>query len=276
VVEIGQHGPNATDALRCPDQPAGTVANVRGYDDQSYGDAFADVYDDWYRSISDVDLTVIELLDLTDAGPVLELGVGTGRLAVPLAEAGLARGVRVTGIDVSQAMLDRLAWRDPGGLVEAIHGDMVDDLPPGPFGLVFVAYNTLFALTDDGAQQRCFTAVAERLRPGARFVVEAFVPEEPPRRGDSVNVRTLEADRVVLSVSVTDPDRQTAEGQFVELSEAGGVRLRPWSIRYATPDQLDGMAAKAGLELEHRWEAFDRSAFHDESPRHVSVYTRGT
>jgi SAM-dependent methyltransferase len=257
-------------------QRTGTVAHVRGYDEQSYGDAFADVYDDWYRSVSDVDLTVVELLDLTDAGPVLELGVGTGRLAVPLAEAGLARGVRVTGIDASQAMLDRLAWRDPGGLVEAVRGHMVDDLPPGPFGLVFVAYNTLFSLTDDGAQQRCFATVAERLRPGARFVVEAFVPEDPPRGGDTVNVRSLAADRVVLSVSVTDPDRQTAEGQFVELSESGGVRLRPWSVRYATTAQLDVMAAAAGLELEQRWEAFDRSPFHDESSRHVSVYIRRT
>ena len=245
---------------------------MQGYDEHSYGDAFADVYDDWYEGISDVELTVAELLELADGGPVLELGVGTGRLAVPLAEAGLADGIKVVGVDASEAMLDRLAWRDPGRLVEAIRGDMSADLPAGPFALVFAAYNTLFNLTGEGAQERCFTAVAQRLRPSGRFVVEAFVPDDPPRRGDDVSVRSIAADRVVLSVTVNDPDRQSASGQFVELSESEGVRLRPWSIRYSTIEQIDAYAAVAGLVLEHRWESFDRTPFDDDSVRHVSVY----
>jgi SAM-dependent methyltransferase len=249
---------------------------MHGFDANSYGDAFADVYDDWYQGISDVDLAVVELLDLAGGGPVLELGVGTGRIAVPLAEAGLADGVAVVGIDASEAMLARLAWRDPGSLVTTIHGDMRYDLPDGPFALVFAAYNTLFNLTDEGAQAQCFADVHERLRPGGRFVVEAFVPDDPPRRGDTVTVRSLAADRVVLSVSVDDPDNQSAEGQFVELTEAGGVRLRPWSIRYSTPEQLDEYARAAELALELRWESFGRTVFDDESTRHVSVYRRRT
>jgi SAM-dependent methyltransferase len=247
---------------------------MQGYDATSYGEGFADVYDDWYHAISDVEVTVVELLDLAGGGPVLELGVGTGRLAVPLAEAGLAQGVTVVGIDASPAMLARLAWRDPGTLVTTIHGDMRYDLPAGPFALVFAAYNTLFNLTDEGAQARCFHDVAERLRPGGRFVIEAFVPENPPRRGDSVTVRSIAADRVVLSISVADPDHQSAAGQFVELTEAGGVRLRPWSIRYSTPAQLDEYARAAGFALEQRWESFGRTPFDDESARHVSVYRR--
>jgi SAM-dependent methyltransferase len=247
---------------------------MQGYDASSYGDAFADVYDDWYRDISDVDVTVVELLDLADGGPILELGVGTGRLAVPLAEAGLADGVAVVGIDASAAMLARLAWRDPGRLVTTIHGDIRYDLPDGPFGLVFAAYNTLFNLTDEDAQARCFEEVARRLRPSGRFVIEAFVPDDPPRRGDSVTVRSIAADRVVLSISVDDPDQQSAAGQFVELTETDGVRLRPWSIRYSTPAQLDQYARAAALVLEQRWESFGRSAFDEESIRHVSVYRR--
>ena len=247
---------------------------MQGYDATSYGEGFADVYDDWYHAISDVEVTVVELLDLAGGGPVLELGVGTGRLAVPLAEAGLAQGVTVVGIDASPAMLARLAWRDPGTLVTTIPGDMRYDLPAGPFALVFAAYNTLFNLTDEGAQARCFHDVAERLRPGGRFVIEAFVPENPPRRGDSVTVRSIAADRVVLSISVADPDHQSAAGQFVELTEAGGVRLRPWSIRYSTPAQLDEYARAAGFALEQRWESFGRTPFDDESARHVSVYRR--
>ena len=80
------------------------------------------------------------------------------------------------------------------------------------------------------------------------------------------------ADRIVLSVSVRDPERQLAEGQFVEITEAGGVRLRPWSIRYATPDELDRMAISAGCHLEHRWATFDRTPFDDDANRHVTVY----
>ena len=82
------------------------------------------------------------------------------------------------------------------------------------------------------------------------------------------------ADRVVLSVTVHDPERSTAEGQFVEFTESGGVRLRPWSIRYATPTELDELATRAGFDLEHRWEAFGRSPFDDDSSRHVSVYRK--
>jgi SAM-dependent methyltransferase len=248
------------------------VPAVEGYDATTYGERFADVYDEWYEGISDVDVTVAELTTLAGAGPVLELGVGTGRLAVPLAER--APHLQVTGIDTSAAMLDRLTERDPGGRVQAVHGDMVRDLPPGPFALVVVAYNTLFNLTGDGEQAACFAAVAERLAPGGRFVVEAFVPDDPPRDGDDVAVRSLTADRVVLSVTVHDADRQVADGQFVEITEAGGIRLRPWSIRYRTPDQLDDDATSAGLDVEHRWEDFARTPFTADSPRHVTVYRR--
>jgi SAM-dependent methyltransferase len=243
---------------------------VDGYDDTSYGERFADVYDDWYHDLSDVDATVAALEVLAEGGPVLELGVGTGRLAIPLA----ARGVAVTGVDTSTAMLDRLAANDPAGTVTAIRGDMVTGLPDGPFHLVFVAFNTLFNLRDPDRQAACFEAVAQRLTPGGRFVVEAFVPDDPPRSGDYVGVRSITADRVVLTIAVHDPVAQCADGQFVEFTEAGGVRLRPWSIRYSTPAELDAMAAAAGLEREHRWHTFDDVTDGTDADRHVSVYRR--
>jgi SAM-dependent methyltransferase len=250
---------------------------VRGYTSSSYGDAFADVYDDWYRTVSDVESTVATLVELASAASaattperaaatVLELGVGTGRLAIPLAAAGAA----VTGVDASAAMLRRLTEKDPDGHVQAVLGDMVDDVPRGPFDVVFVAYNTLFNLLTRDRQQACFAAVRAVLAPEGSFVVEAFVPS--PQPGSQVTVRSLDADRVVLSISVHDGDDQRAEGQYVELTEAAGVRLRPWSIRYASPDELDEMAAAAGLVLRARWGDFDRRPFTDESDRHVSVY----
>lgn len=245
---------------------------MRGYDDTSYGSAFADVYDDWYEDVSDIDATVADLVALAGSGPVLELGVGTGRLAIPLAYHDEAGSIRLHGIDSSEPMLAKLRQRDHENRIDVSCGHMVDDLPVGPFTLVFVAYNTIFNLRTLQDQARCFAAVAARLAPGGRFVIEAFVPDDPPRNGDEITIRTLEADRVVLSVSRHDAEQQLAEGQFVEITEAAGIRLRPWSIRYATPGQLDEMAGDAGLALEHRWDGFGRAVFGPESTRHVSVY----
>jgi hypothetical protein len=176
------------------------------------------------------------------------------------------------GIDSSESMLAKLRHNDRDNTVTAVCGDMVTGLPDGPFTLAFIAYNTLFNLRTTESQAACFEAVATRLARSGRFVIEAFVPHDPPRQGDDISVHTLEADRVVLSISRHDAEHQSAEGQFVEISETGGVHLRPWAIRYATPSELDDMAGNAGLTLEHRWESFGRTAFDDDSARHVSVY----
>lgn len=248
---------------------------MRGYDHRSYGDGFADVYDEWYADVTDVDATVTRMVELAGAGGrVLELGVGTGRLAVPMADAGLS----VIGIDSSEAMLARLAERDPAGVVEAVRGDITSDLPIGPFDVVLVAYNTIFNLLGEHDQPRLFRHVAERLAPGGAFVVEAFVPESEGAHGattsSEVTVRSMAVDHVVLSVSVNRQDQQLAEGQFVQFSQDGGVRLRPWSIRWATPEQLDAMAAAAGLRLDARFAEMAGSAFTDDSAQHVSIYRR--
>jgi SAM-dependent methyltransferase len=244
---------------------------VEGYDEATYGDRIADVYDDWYGDITDTAACVEALTRLARGGPVLELGVGTGRLAIPLASAGL----RVTGVDSSAAMLERLAAKPGGEAVETVLGDMVDPaVGTRQFALVFAAYNTLFNLTGIGAQQRCLTSVAGLLGDHGRFVVEAFVPD-PDRVGptDVVVPRKVSADRVVLSVTRSRPDDQTLLGQYIDITEAG-IRLRPWHIRYAAPDQLDAMAAAAGLVLESRSAGWRDQPFDDESATHISVYRR--
>ena len=247
---------------------------MQGYEPQAYGEAMAEVYDDWYADISDADATVaavVELVRAAGGGPVLELGVGTGRLALPLAAAGL----EVTGIDVSAAMLDRLRAKPGGEAIALVQGDMAAGLPDGPFAVVLVAFNTFFSLTSADAQQRCLVHVAERLAPGGRFALEAFVPDdELIDAGSRVELRSLSRDRVVLTVSRHDAGLQRAEGQFVELTEAGGVRLRPWSLRYAGPAELDRMAAAAGLELASRWSSWTGTAFDAGSTNHVSLYRR--
>lgn len=245
-----------------------------GYEAASYGEAFADVYDDWYRADEDaavVDPVVAALSGLAGpGGRVLELGVGTGRIAIPLAR----RGHEVHGLDASAAMLRRLRDRPGGEAVVSHLGDMSGDLPPGEFDLVFVAINTLFNLPSAERQRRCFAAVAERLAPGGSFVVEAFVPDadRAAERTSDLSIRSLTADRLVLAAWVHDPAEQRADGQLVELRDGEPVRLRPISIRYAPPDELDLMAEAAGLVLRERWSDFHGRPFEPTSRRHVSVY----
>lgn len=252
-----------------------------GYEPSSYGQGMADVYDQWFADVLDTAGAVAWLVPLAraaggSAARVLELGVGTGRLALPLAAAGLA----VTGIDASVAMLDGLRAKPGAGDLRLVEGDMADvatALGAGAdrFDLVYVAWNSLFNLTSEEAQRRCLEGLAGRLAgPGSRFVVEAFVPGSVgTERRDTVEVRSLTADAVVLAVSRHDPAAQEVTGQYVQLTEAGGVRLRPWYLHYLTPDQLDTLAAGAGLVLQDRWADWAGAPFDPvHSPGHVSLY----
>lgn len=261
---------------------------MRGYGPGTYGDAFADVYDDWYGEVTDAaacaERCAALAADVPGAGDppvVLELGIGTGRLALPLADA----GCDVRGIDASPAMLARL--RDKSGGDLPVHvGDLADVVvppaphdpggDPPPVDLVLCAYNTLFNLADLDAQRRCLAGVADALRPGGRLVVEAFVPPDGDDLGDGseVRVRSLAADRVVLTAARRHLGDQVLEGQFVELTEAHGVRLRPWRLRYLHPGQLDDLAAEAGLALEHRWADWSGRPFDDGAAAHISTYRR--
>jgi precorrin-6B methylase 2 len=248
---------------------------MQGYDSTSYGEAFADVYDEWYGDITDVSATVDALARLSSIDPslpIVELGVGTGRLAVPLAA--MVHPTPVIGIDSSPAMLERLAAKTATHPVDTRHGDMIDALPDGPLGIVFVAFNTFFNLGSRDRQLECFRAVGSRLGDEGRFVIEAYVPDDAARTGSHVELRTMTADCVVLSVGRYDERTNSAEGQFIELTEQGGVRLRPWSVRYASPSELDEMASASGLHLVERWETFAGEPFSADSDRHVSVYAR--
>jgi SAM-dependent methyltransferase len=247
---------------------------VEGYDAGTYGERFADVYDDWYGDVTDVAACTERLAALAEGGPVLELGVGSGRLALPLA----ARGVEVHGVDASEAMLERLRGKPGGEAIRLTHGDMADlalDDPP-PFRVVFAAFNTLFNLGTRDAQQRCIDRVASVLAPDGLFVVEAFVPAEPGTAGPagSVTPRSITADEVVLSVSHHDEHQQTITGQHIHVTEQG-IRLRPWHLRYAVPAELDAMAEQAGLCLAWRRADWADAPFGPDSGVHVTAYRRG-
>lgn len=235
----------------------------------SYGDSFADVYDDWYATISDVDATVEFLRMRTPrGGVVLELGSGTGRLAAPLA----ARGLHVVGLDASRAMLAR---RRRVRLLHTVEADMTRlPLAPRSMSIVFVAFNTLFNLQSHDAMRACLHDVARVLTNEGSFVVETFVPPVDGHADDhGVSLRSLGRDGAVLTSAVRRPEQQTIKGQHIEIRR-DHLRLRPWSVTYATPAQLDTMAAAAGLGLSERHEGWRGEAFDAASSQHVSVYRR--
>ncbi len=240
-----------------------------GYRPETYGDGFADVYDEWYADLPDPRGCARHLRGLVGAGPVLEMGVGTGRVAVALRDEGTA----VIGLDASSEMLTVLRSKDGTG-VRPVLGDMAV-LPfrsatvPG----VVATFNTLFNLTTESAQRCCLAEVARVLRPDGVLVVEAIVAPDPPERVDDVSVRAISVDRLVLTASVLDPATQTIAGHHVEIT-ASGNRLRPWMLRYLTTTQLDELADHVGLRLETRWADWDGAPFDPDGHLHVSTYRR--
>ena len=247
---------------------------VDGYTPATYGDAFADVYDDWYGDLADRDATITTVAALTPAGGrVLELGVGTGRLAVPLATALRPHDATVTGIDTSAAMLERLApTRRRRRGRRAVVGDMVDGLPDGPFDVVLAAYNTLFNLLDADDQLRCLAGVAARLAPTGVLLVEAFVPDDEARAGDHVSVRSMRTDEVVLSVSRATPRPARRGAVHLASARAAGCACGRGRSAGRRRDQLDDMAAARRARLGRSMGDVPGAPFTERSTRHVSVY----
>lgn len=241
---------------------------MEGWDETTYGERAAGGYDDRH---TEPDPACIDLLaELARGGAALELGIGTGRLALPLAQ----RGVDVQGIDASPAMVARLRAKPGGERVPVTMGNFADVDVAGTFRLVFVAYHTLFALLTQDEQVRCIANVAGHLEPGGAFVVEAFVPD-PSRfdRGQRVEAMHVGLDEAILELSRHDPVSQRVSSQHVRLG-AQGVGLQPVELRYAWPAELDLMARLAGLRLRHRWGGWRREPFTAGSQLQVAVYER--
>jgi SAM-dependent methyltransferase len=260
------------------------TGSMEGYESSTYGQRWADIYDAWYDDPGPTEATVEFLRDLAGdpgtGGPIVELGVGTGLLALPLA----AAGYDVRGIDASPAMLDVLRTKPGSEALALAVGDMAElavpprdtdpTAAPGCRG-VFVAANTFFGLTTETDQRACIDRIARVLEPGGWFVLAAFVPDDRARHeaGREVGVRSIDADRVVLTADIVDPERQTISGQFIDISTAG-IALRPFHLRFLFPEQIDAMAAEAGLVLSQRWANWHRDRFDEDSDAHVSVYIR--
>ncbi|MFJ8918097.1 class I SAM-dependent DNA methyltransferase [Streptomyces sp. NPDC102415] len=242
-------------------------------DDGYFGERVAATYDESSGEMfapAAVDPAVDFLAELAGDGRALELGIGTGRIALPLA----ARGVPVHGIDLSRAMVDRLRAK-PGGGAEDIGvsiGDFATTTVDGAFSLAYLVFNTLMNLTTQDAQVDCFRNVAGHLSPGGCFVVEVAVPE----------LRKLPAGQRLVPFRATatrwafdayDVATQAMSSNYVEVEDGRGS-FRSIPFRYVWPAELDLMARLAGLRLRERWEDWDRSPFTNESGRHVSVWEK--
>lgn len=251
------------------------VTSPLSHDPGMYGRSFAEIYDEWYADAFDTPAAVVALRQLAGFGPALELGVGTGRLARPMA----ASGLRVVGIDASQEMLDQLQRHDGGESVVSICGDMASVAQElsraeisDSFKLVFCAFNTLLNLNDGDAIRQCLTQAHDLLDADGALVVEAFVPID----FDSVPLRSLtpahvHSDAAVFIETRFDPTTLVLDGQHVEV-RAGSISKRPWSVILYGPDHIDEAAKLAGFTLIDRWSDWSGAEFTDASTTHISIY----
>ncbi|MBU6200922.1 MAG: class I SAM-dependent methyltransferase [Acidobacteria bacterium] len=226
-----------------------------------YGDEFAAVYDRWYPRDAAAEACAAAVAGAARGGSVLELGAGTGRIALLLAE----RCRRVVAVDNSPAMTEHLLARAPSNLWVAL-GHMVRDAPDGPFDAVLCSENTLFNLLGDGEQRLVFAAVAARLAPGGSFLVECSTPPgDEPATSTASEVRLGE---VVDSIAAIDPARREVSGTF---TVGGGSPMR-WRLRWSGTEELDAWATEHGMRLAARWSSWSRARFDASGGRHVSTW----
>jgi SAM-dependent methyltransferase len=239
------------------------------YDEDTYGERVADVYDTIYPDLDDG--CVEFLTERAKGGRALELGVGTGRVAIPLS----TNGIEVHGIDASKAMLARLDEKPGAERITTHHGSFEAFNLGMTFNLIYVVFNTFYALLSQQAQISCFQHVARHLDKAGVFVLELFVPSPGRIASDPfVRVTDMTDQSVRLDLSIHDPFTQQISSQLITLSQ-DGVRLYPVKLRYVWPSELDLMARVAGMQLRERFGSWNRDEFNAESGKHISVYQLG-
>lgn len=234
-----------------------------------FGEDVAAGYDDSVGSMFAPDVlgpTVDLLAELAGDGAALEFAIGTGRVALPLA----ARGVPVSGIELSAAMAERLRAKDDAQRIKVTLGDMATTHVEGSFRVVYLVFNTIGNLTTQDQQVACFANAAAHLEPGGRFVIEVGVPDlrRLPPGEDRVFAH---APGYVGYDRYLDPVAQQAMSHHF-VADGSGVHETRTPLRYVWPSELDLMAKLAGMSLRDRWAGWDRSPFTGESPSHVSVW----
>lgn len=236
------------------------------YGAETYGERIADVYDGWYGTVDET--IILTLAELAQGGRTLELGIGTGRIALPLRE----RGIEVHGIDASEAMVAKLRQKPGGANIPVTIGNFADFDIEGEFSLIFVGFNTFYGLLTQEEQIQCFRCAARHLTPDGVFLLEVFVPNlNRYTDGQTVRTPSIDTDEVKLETTRIDIVTQQLTGQHVLISEQG-IRMFPLKLRYAWPSELDLMAQLAGMRLRSRWGGWQQQPFTAKSPHHISIY----
>lgn len=239
-----------------------------------YGETLADVYDDLYQDIPPC--AIDALAGMVNPGDkVLELGIGTGRFAIPL----VRKGIQVVGVDASPSMLDLLKEKPEGRDIPVFLDDFakLDKVEGGPFQLAFCNFSSFFLLPSQHLQAESFINTSRLLDEGGRFVLETFYPDTSRYFKDQpVFVNDFKNDsEVMFEASRYDGINQKVSCRFIRLSK-GDIRIIPVELRYCWPAELDLMAKLAGLELEHRWSGWDKAPFAAGAFKHISVYRKQT
>jgi SAM-dependent methyltransferase len=239
--------------------------------DGYFGGSVATNYDESSADMFEpaaVDPAVAFLSGLAAGGRALELGIGTGRIALPLA----AAGVPVHGIDLSRAMVARLRAKPGGDEIPVTIGDFATTTVDSTFSLAYLVFNTIMNLTTQAAQVACFRNVAAHLEPGGRFVIEVGVPDLRSLPHGQTAV-PFHVSPTRWSYDVYEVATQAMSSNYVKVVDGRGEF---WSIpfRYVWPAELDLMAELAGLRLRERWDGWTREPFTDESRKHVSVWEK--
>jgi SAM-dependent methyltransferase len=240
-------------------------------EDGYFGERVAATYDDPSSEMFQpgvVDAAAEVLAELAGGGRALELGIGTGRIALPLAR----RGVPVHGIDMSRAMVARLRAKPGGDAIGVTIGDFATTRVDGTFSVAYLVFNTIMNLTTQEAQVACFRTVAAHLEPGGCFVIEVHVPELrrlPPGQ----NVVPFHVSPTRWAFDVYDVATQAMSSNYVEVAGSRG-EYRSIPFRYVWPAELDLMAQLAGLRLRERWDGWTREPFTSESSQHVSIWEK--
>jgi SAM-dependent methyltransferase len=244
---------------------------MQAHDDGLFDERMAARYDETSARMFDPSVVVpaVDLLaDLVGDGRALELGIGTGRIALPLAR----RGVEVHGIELSRAMAARLREKPGGAEIGVTIGDFATTQVEGSFSLAYLVFNTIMNLTSQEAQVACFRNVAATLEPGGCFVVEVGVPDLqrlPP--GETVRPFDVSEDHIgfdeydIASQGLVSHHLQRLDGRWERVS---------MPFRYVWPAELDLMAQLAGMRLRDRWAGWRREPFTSDSGQHVSVWER--
>ncbi|HEV7975853.1 class I SAM-dependent methyltransferase [Amycolatopsis sp.] len=239
--------------------------------DGYFGEPVATTYDESSADMFEpgaVEPAVAFLSDLAGDGRALELGIGTGRIALPLA----ARGVRVHGIDLSRAMVARLRAKPGGDAIPVSIGDFATTTVESTFSVAYLVFNTIMNLTTQAAQVACFRNVAAHLEPGGCFVIEVGVPDLrglPPGQ----NAVPFHVSSTRWSYDVYEVSTQAMSSNYVEVVDGRG-EFRSIPFRYVWPAELDLMAEIAGLRPHERWDGWTRESFTNESRKHVSVWRK--